>query len=133
MRAHGAHAGVQEQGSGALRNLTANADNKVAAGRAGAIEAVVAAMRAHGAHAGVQEQGSGALSNMAGSGAALQARCREAGAVAVLRTAIKVLPGGEVAQKALNKLKCNGAGIYSYLYVLDLGKYSTATRFMHPR
>ena len=44
---------MQEQGCWAFRNMTANnSDNKVKAGSAGAVEAVVAAMRAHASNAG---------------------------------------------------------------------------------
>jgi hypothetical protein len=66
MRAHPARsAAVQEAACGALRRITHAAENKVAAGRAGAIRAVVTAMNAHGAYASVQEQACAALAVMA--------------------------------------------------------------------
>ena len=64
MGRHKKHAGVQEQGCGALGNLGANAENKVKIAEAGGIEAMVEGMGRHKEHAGVQEQGCGALANL---------------------------------------------------------------------
>ena len=49
LRSHGgSHAGVAEQGCGALRNLAVDDDNEKAIASAGGIAAVVSALRAHG-------------------------------------------------------------------------------------
>ncbi len=56
MTEHKASAIVQEQACGALRNLTDNADNKVAVAAAGGIEAVLAEMATHKANAGVEDR-----------------------------------------------------------------------------
>ena len=66
MKDHIDHAGVQEQGCGALRNLANNVENRVSIANAGGmIAAIVSGMKAHTDHAGVQEQGCGALANLA--------------------------------------------------------------------
>ena len=49
-------------------SLEFTADNKVEAGRAGAIEAIVSAMKTHINNAGVCEQGCGALRNITVNG-----------------------------------------------------------------
>ena len=51
--------------------MFATDENKVLAGKAGAIDAVVAAMRAHVGNAGVLQQGCGAMSNICNSNGAL--------------------------------------------------------------
>ena len=45
-------------------SLGFTADNKVMAGRAGAIDVIVSAMKTHSNNAGVCEQGCGALGNI---------------------------------------------------------------------
>ena len=73
---------------GALRNMACNADNKVKAGSAGAIEAVVAAMRAHASNAGVQEQGCRALINLTNNDAN-QVKAGSAGAIDAVVAAMR--------------------------------------------
>ena len=73
MRTHTSHAGVQEEGCGALRNLAVNAGNKIKINffklikitEQGGIEVILKAMRTHTSDAGVQGQGCGALTNLA--------------------------------------------------------------------
>jgi hypothetical protein len=62
---------VLEYGCRALESTTfIDADNRVKAGSAGAVEAVVAAMRAHASNAGVQKRGGLVLGQSKGSATA---------------------------------------------------------------
>jgi len=71
MRARAGNAGVLEYGCRALESTTfIDADNRVKAGSAGAVEAVVAAMRAHASNAGVQKRGGLVLGQLKGSATA---------------------------------------------------------------
>eukprot|EP00961_Rhodomonas_salina_P277311 3747359-Rhodomonas_salina.1 len=65
MRQHVGHAGVQEAGCRAVRNLALNADNQTKIAGEGGIGVVLGAMRQHVGHAGVQEAGCGAVRNLA--------------------------------------------------------------------
>eukprot|EP00961_Rhodomonas_salina_P090894 1223114-Rhodomonas_salina.1 len=60
MRQHLGHAGVQEAGCGAVRNLAMNADNKIKIAGEGGIGVMLEAMRQHLGHAVVQDAGCGA-------------------------------------------------------------------------
>jgi hypothetical protein len=66
MQQHGDHAGVQELGCLALRNLATNNDqNKMTIAAKGGIDVIVKAIQRHADHAGVQEKGCRALGNLA--------------------------------------------------------------------
>jgi len=74
MGAHESIEEVQEQGCGALRNLSLNEDNEMAIAAKGGIGAVVRAMRAHRSSVGVQEQGCSFLHNIAWSDSGLRSQ-----------------------------------------------------------
>ena len=86
MQTHLQHAGVQEQGCGALWSLAGNDANQVKIGEAGGVDAVVKAMQTHLQHAGVQEQGCGALMNLAAKDA-LRASIKDLGGCTAARSA----------------------------------------------
>eukprot|EP00961_Rhodomonas_salina_P199934 2696514-Rhodomonas_salina.1 len=65
MRQHAEHAGVQEAGCWAVRNLADNVDNKARVANEGGIGVVLGAMWQHAEHAGVQEAGCRAVWNLA--------------------------------------------------------------------
>ena len=88
MDKHKEHAGVQEQGCGALWNLGVNAENQVKIAEAGGIEAMVEGMGRHTAHAGVQEAGCRALLNL-GANERIAVKISEAGGVSAAQKAVE--------------------------------------------
>ena len=81
---------MQEQGCGALWNLSSLAENQAKVAEAGGIGAVASAMRQHEGDAGVQEQGCGALWDLSLL-AENQANVAEAGGIGAVVSAMRLL------------------------------------------
>ena len=96
-------AGVQERAAWALKNLAANADNKVKIAAAGAIPPLVALLGPQ-CSAGVQEQAAGALRNIAWSSDDIKASIRSSGGVAALTQLMQSSPSDKVKSKAKDAL-----------------------------
>jgi hypothetical protein len=105
---HAGEAGVCQNASGALQNITLTSDaHRDACAAAGAISALVGALTRHAGEAGVCERASGALRNIAAgnSGGRLEDACAAAGAIPALVSALTRHAGvAVVCQKASGAL-----------------------------
>ena len=92
MKDHPGSASVQENGCGALMNISVLTENRAKVAEAGNIEAVVAAMEGHPGSASVQENGCGALRNISLL-AENRAKVAAAGGLSVVEEALQLHRG----------------------------------------
>jgi hypothetical protein len=109
MEAHRDDASVQQRACEALNNLCYSYDvNSDRAGRAGAIEAAVAALRAHSCNTRVLEPACKALRSICRARKGLRTRARSQGALELLRVIAKcdkAHAAAQAAQRAFDKIR----------------------------
>jgi hypothetical protein len=89
MRANVADAEVQDRCCVALQNLAGEPGAQARACRGGSLRDIVAAMRAHARNASLQQHAGGALSNLVADNPPFKSKAVDAGALAVLASALR--------------------------------------------